>query len=87
MIMRKKKAASKEDRLFEYRIKYNPGMAQAAMDDYRYYMATDAMQALEYHASTMKRKSADRQDISVERYNPWALRWEDRSNILNNYEN
>ena len=62
-------------------------MTQSAMDDYHYYMAANAMQALEYHALTMKRKRAERQDISVERYNPWALRWEDRSNILNNYEN
>ena len=85
--MRKNKAASKETRLFEYRIKYNPGESQSAMDNYHYYMATTAMQALEFHALTMERMRAERQDISVECFNPWALRWEDRSNILSNYEN
>ena len=62
-------------------------MAHSAMDDCHYYMATTAAEALEFHDVTMERKRAERQDISVECFNPWALRWEDRSNILSNYEN
>lgn len=82
-----KKVTNNDNRLFEYRIKYNADHMNSAMDNYHYYMATTALQALEFHSLTMERKKAYAQDLSVERYNPWTDQWEDKSKVLQDHEN
>lgn len=72
--MKKKKYKSEE--LFEFRIKYNAGLEHSAQDSYHYYMSANAEQALESHRSTLKNKKANVQDISIEKYNKYAQRWE-----------
>lgn len=69
-------------RLFEYRIRYNPGAGHAAQDSYHYYMAESAEQAYEFHLETMRRYHAAAQNMCVERLNPWSCKWEDRSQVL-----
>jgi hypothetical protein len=72
-----------DDRLFEYRILYNHSEEISAMNNYHYFMACSAEQALDYHNIMNEHNGVVAQTISVEKYNPWAERWEDRSSILN----
>ena len=74
--------SGKYPRLFEYRIRYNPGVGEAAQDSYHYYMAENAEQAYQFHLETMRRYHAAAQNMCVERLNPWNARWEDRSQVL-----
>ena len=74
---------SNPNRLFEYRIRYNAGSEHSAMDNYHYYMAVTPDQALDFHIQMVDKKHRVVQNVSVERYNPWSLQWEDNSEVLN----
>ena len=69
-------------RLYEFRIKYNVGANNSAMNSYHYYMAETGEAAYSYHTDTMNRRHVTGQNLSIERYNPWSKRWEDASEAL-----
>lgn len=70
-------------KLFEYRIKYNAGLENCAIDNFHYYMAESSSQAFDFHIEAIKHKHTCVQNISVEKYNPYSEKWEDRSYIIN----
>lgn len=74
------------ERLFEYRIKYNAGSDHSALNSYRYYMAESAGQAFGFHIETLKHKKTRAQNLGIEKYNPYSQKWEDRSEIIEEYE-
>ena len=76
------KKTNREPRLSEYRVRYNAGSDQSAVDSYHYYNALSADQALDFHLSMMERKGFNGQTISVEKKNPYADKWEDRSHVI-----
>ena len=80
------KAKKREPRLFEYRIRYNAGAGHSAVDSYHYYSALNAEQALGFHVSMMKKKELSGQTISIEEKNPYSQKWEDKSEIIENYK-
>ena len=65
-----------EDRLFDFRIKYNAEATHSALDSYHYYNAYNANQALKFHEAMVKKKRLKMQTISVEKYNPYSQKWE-----------
>lgn len=71
-----------QNRLFEFRIRYNVGRRGSALDSFHYYMAESAWDAFEYHVAAMKRADRPSESIQVEMFNPWAERWEDKSEVL-----
>lgn len=73
---------SDEIKLREYRVKYNAGPHHSAVDSYHYYNAETPSQALDYHNIMMQKHGYESQTISIEEKNPYADRWEDRSEIL-----
>jgi len=73
---------SSEPKLFEYRIQYNAGVNHSALDSYHYYMAESADQALSFHRASIKNKHVCVQEVSIEKYNPYADRWEDKSDHI-----
>lgn len=73
-------------RLFEYRIKYNMGVTHSEMDNYHYYNAYNAEQALGFHLKMVAKNKLKMQTLSVEKFNPYANRWEDESEIINHPE-
>lgn len=77
---------SHSPKLFEYRIKYNIGASHAEMDNYHYYNAFSAEEALNFHLQMVEKHNLKMQTISVEKYNPYADRWEDESEIINHLE-
>lgn len=72
----------KEPRLFEYRIKYNAESAHSAIDNYHYYNAFNAPQALCFHESMLEKNNLILQTLSIEKFNPYSNKWEDKSNFL-----
>jgi hypothetical protein len=68
--------------LFEYRIKYNVGMNHSALDSYHFYLAKDADQAFDFHLSSMKHNCASAQNLSIEKWNPYSEKWEDKSDHI-----
>ena len=70
-----------EERLFEYRILYNASKSLIAMDSYHYYMAASAQEAFDFHDSAMKYKKFCSQNLKVERFDPYADRWQDESDL------
>lgn len=72
----------KEPRLFEYRIKYNAEPTRSAINNYHYYNAFTASQALDFHDSMLRKNNLVLQTLSVEKFNPYSNKWEDRSEIL-----
>lgn len=78
-----KKENNNEEKLFEYRIKYNAGADHAELDNYHYYNATDAEHALSFHNAMVEKHHLSMQTLSVEKYNPYSQRWEDESEVLN----
>lgn len=74
------------EKLFEYRIKYNAGKEQSALDNFHYYMAENARQAFRFHIETIRHKHTCVQNISIEKYNPYSLKWEDRSEVISENE-
>lgn len=72
-----------EPKLFEYRIKYNAEAVHVELDNYHYYNAPDAQTALDFHNAMIKKNDLAMQTLSVEKYNRYAQRWEDESDVLN----
>ena len=62
-----------------YRIAYNAGEDHAAINNYFYYNACSADQAVSFHESMLIRKNATGQIISVERHNPYSQKWENQT--------
>ena len=77
---------SDSPRLFEFRIKYNIGAYHSEMDNYHYYNAFSAEEALDFHLKMIEKNHLEMQTISIEKYNPYADRWEDESEIINHLE-
>ena len=73
-------------RLYEYRIKYNAGPGSSALDNYHYYMAESPTQAFNFHIESIKHKNTCVQNISIEKYNPYSKKWEDRSHMITEKE-
>ena len=73
----------KDPRLFEYRIKYNAESIRSALNNYHYYNALSADQALSFHSSMLSRNKLSMQTLSIEKFNPYSNKWEDKSEILN----
>jgi len=69
-------------RLYEYRIKYNAGEEHSAFDNYHYYMAENASQAFDFHRKAMRKKHLCAQNLSVEKYDLYAERWEDETQFV-----
>jgi hypothetical protein len=80
------KKQSTNNKLFEYRIKYNVGKDVAAINNYHYYMAESAQQALSFHDFSLKHKHVCAQNLSIERYNPYSDKWENESDSLSNQD-
>lgn len=78
-----KSETSNQNRLFEFRIRYNAEEQHCAMDNYNYFMAETCDQALDFHLTMIQARHHAVQNISVERFNPWSERWEDQSEVLN----
>ena len=55
--MKAKKKKYSSPRLYEYRVRYNPGSENSVNDSYHYFQAETAEQALEYHESMMSKKN------------------------------
>lgn len=72
----------KYPKLFEYRIKYNAEVCDSAIDNYHYYNAENAEQALDFHNSMMNKKKLAAQTLSVEKRNPYSEKWEDESEVI-----
>lgn len=69
------------EKLYEYRILYNASSTMIVMDSYHYYMASSAQQAFDFHDSAMKYKKFCSQNLKVERFDPYADRWIDESEL------
>ena len=52
-------------------------------DSYHYYNAENAEDALNFHLAMLEKHDLQVQTLSVEKYNPYAGKWEDESTILN----
>ena len=74
------------EKLFEYRIKYNAGEDHSALDSHHYYMAENAIQAFRFHIETIRNKHTSAQNLSIEKYNPYSQKWEDRSEVITEHE-
>ena len=74
------------EKLFEYRIKYNAGQNHSAVDSYHYYMAENASQAFCFHVESIKHLKTCVQNVSIEKYNPYSQKWEDRSEVIDEKE-
>ena len=80
------KKQSANNKLFEYRIRYNAGPGCSALDNYHYYMAESSTQAFNFHIESIKHKNTCVQNISIEKYNPYSKKWEDRSHMITEKE-
>jgi hypothetical protein len=78
-----KRKKPEEPKFFQYRIKYNAGSSQSALDNYHYFLACSAKEALSFHITIVEKKKLEMQTLSVEKYNPYSCKWEDKSFILN----
>lgn len=74
------------EKLFEYRIKYNAGEEESALNNFHYYMALTAAQAFRYHVESVRHKHTCVQNISIEKYNPYSQKWEDKSEVITEIE-
>ena len=83
MSLNMKKENTDNPKLFEYRIKYNAGQYHSMQDNYHYYTASSAEDALDFHLAMLEKHHLEVQTLSVEKYNPYADKWEDESTILN----
>lgn len=70
------------EKLFEYRIKYNAGEDHSAIDNYHYYMAENSQQAFRFHVESIKHLKTCVQNVSIEKYNPYSQKWEDKSESI-----
>jgi len=74
------------EKLFEYRIKYNAGEEHSAIDSFHYYMAESAVQAFHFHTESIKHLKTCVQNVSIEKYNPYSQKWEDKSESIGERE-
>lgn len=79
MNLNMKKEKNKQVDLFDYRIKYNAGAEHAELDNYHYYTASSADQAMSFHNNMLNKNNIIVQTISIEKYNRYADRWEDET--------
>ena len=77
------KEKKSQEKLHEFRIKYNAGSDHSEMDNYHYYHAVEAKEALNFHFKMMDKYGFQSQTVSVERFCPYANRWIDESETLN----
>tara|TARA_Y100000361_G_C11161538_1_gene347721 strand:- start:3824 stop:4081 length:258 start_codon:yes stop_codon:yes gene_type:complete len=77
-----KKENKVSERLYEYRILFNPGEENSAQNSYHYYNAYNAPQALDFHLKSLNKKSITAQTLRIEKLNPFSEKWEDESSIL-----
>ena len=74
-----------EDRLFEFRIEY---VSQNSVGhNYHYYLAHNAEEALGYQLEMMDHKQWNIEILNLERKCPYANKWMDESDILNELKN
>ena len=71
-----------DERLWEYRILYNYGEECSALNNYHYYMARSAAEAFEFHMQALKKGDIIAQNVSIERFDPYAIMWIDESSFL-----
>jgi len=71
-----------EPRVYEYRILYNAGANKSALNNYHYFMAHSAEEALQFHYAMLVKKSLKAQTFSIEKKNPFNNKWEDKSDII-----
>tara|TARA_Y100000589_G_C26984577_1_gene560037 strand:+ start:74 stop:307 length:234 start_codon:yes stop_codon:yes gene_type:complete len=69
-----------ENRLYEFRIEYST--AYSIGHNYHYYLAHDAVEALEFQKEMIEQKELDIQLFRLERKCPFANKWIDESDIL-----
>ena len=69
------------DRQFEYRILYRTD--GSVNSSYHYYLAYNAEQALSFQQNMADAKGWNIETISIEQKNPYSMKWEDCSEILN----
>ena len=78
-----KKQDTEKPKLFEFRVKYNAGAEHSMQDNYHYYNAGSAEDALDFHASMIEKHKLVVQTLAVEKYNPYSDKWEDESYVIN----
>ena len=71
------------NKLYDFRIQYNAGADCAQVNNYHYYSAETAEQALSYHYKMIEKRQLVMQTLSIERYNHYAKKWEDYSHLIN----
>lgn len=76
------KYSNKLPRLYEYRILYNAGSTHSLINNYHYFMAENAGQALSFHYSMLIKKKLKVQTISMDKKNPFNGKWEDRTDYI-----
>lgn len=74
-----------EDRLFEFRIEYVS--ENSVGHNYHYYLAHNAKEALRYQLEMMDHKHWNIEILNLERKCPYANKWMDESDILNELKN
>lgn len=67
------------ERIWEYRIKYNPGRGHAAVNSYHYFNATTAHEAYIFETEMRKHRDQHYQIISIERKCPYSNLWIDET--------
>ena len=71
----------KEERQYEYRILY---VAKGSVNaSYHYYLAFTPEEALQFQNKMAVSKDWEIETLSIEKKNPFSLKWEDCSEILN----
>ena len=73
---------SDEDKLFEFRLEYVS--INSIGHNYHYYLAHDAIEALKFQIDIMDHKQWDIEILKLERKCPYANKWIDESEVLNN---
>tara|TARA_B100001175_G_C19096352_1_gene442976 strand:+ start:133 stop:348 length:216 start_codon:yes stop_codon:yes gene_type:complete len=69
------------EKQYEYRILYKPlGSVNAS---YHYYLAYSAEQALSFQENMVESKGWKIETLSVEQKNPYSMKWEDCSEVIN----
>lgn len=71
------------EKLFEYRIRYNAEEKKSALDNYHYYMAHNAQEAMDFHNSMLKSHNIRVQTLSIEKFNPYSEKWELKTDDYN----
>lgn len=69
-----------DPKLFEFRIKYN--LNSSELDNYHYYMAVSPDQAFSFHESSISKRGLKIENLSIEKYDPYARKWIDYSESI-----